>query len=336
MSNLELTVQVRTGGFVGPPADPATVLRALTHALDMLPLRRVVMGWAPDSPVYRQAADLLHSRDVQLFLWLPVLSEVGLLQPCSPVIGSDGHPAAAYHLDDTENFEFYCPTDPANLRAALDIFEQHFDATCFDGVLLDKIRYPSFASGTFGCFCPRCRARYDAAGLQFDGHNWRSFYDVRSGIILDALAPICAAFHQKGLRVGLDVFAPLLSKSVGQDIAALSKMADFIKPMMYAITNSPAGLPFELNGIDKVMGLKGDPREYCSLGFCAEQITWLQAVCDCPIHPGIEVNRLPGIADTTPEYVAACLQAYQGADGVVLSWNLLDMPPENLQAVAYS
>ena len=43
----------------------------------------------------------------------------------------------------------------------------------------------------------------------------------------------------------MDTFAPYLAYFAGQDMKLLASMADFIKPMMYRITNAPAGMPFE-------------------------------------------------------------------------------------------
>ena len=333
MSTSELTVQVRSGGFTGPRSSPGDIKQAIDRALDILPLRRVIMGWAPDRAINAQTAAQLRARGVELYLWLPVFSEVGLLRPCSPVLDPIGQPSTPYQLDATESFDFYCPTDPDNIQAALAIFDEYFDAADFDGVFLDKIRYPSFAS-SFGCFCPRCQAIYRNAGLAFNGHNWQVFFDIRTQIISDALETICTGFRAKGLSIGLDVFTPFLTTYVGQDIPALSTMADFIKPMMYARTNAPAGLPFELDALDKAMSLTHNKEDYCNLDFCAKEVAWMQTVSDCPIYPGFEVNRIPGIADTSPDYIKDCLTAYKDADGVVLSWNLLDMPPEHLEAVA--
>ena len=46
--------------------------------------------------------------------------------------------------------------------------------------------------------------------------------------------------------VALDVFAPALARTVGQDIGALARRADFVKGMLYLGTHGPAGLPYEL------------------------------------------------------------------------------------------
>lgn len=63
--------------------------------------------------------------------------------------------------------------------------------------------------------------------------------------IAGALKPVTRYFRQRGMKVGMDTFAPYLAYFAGQDMKLLASMADFIKPMMYRITNAPAGMPFE-------------------------------------------------------------------------------------------
>lgn len=375
-----MTAQVRSGGFQGRPANPDAVIKALDDALSLLPLRRVIIGWHPDQAIYQQVARHLAGRDIELYLWLPVFSEVGLLADCQPTIGPSGRSPAAVSLDATENFQFYCPNTPANIDACLEVFTKHFADIGFDGVFLDKIRYPSFANGPDGglsCLCPRCRATYQQAGIdvegligaihrlnqlatpfgvtgyttgryQFDDPLWQQFFSLRCDIITASLRHIVGYFRAAGYGVGLDVFAPVISQFVGQDIVALSGLADFVKPMMYARTTAPAGLPFEVDALLEHTGSSPGRHRYFQvlgldvasqpddLAFCAREVANLRATCGCPVHPGIEINQLAGIADTSPDYVAACLDAYQGADGIVLSWNLLDAPRTHLNAVANS
>lgn len=332
-----------------------------------------MIGWHPDGWIYQQVAQRLANHGVSLFLWLPVLSELGLLTHTHPVIGASGRPPERFTLDETEDFQFYCPNDPANLTAVIDVFDSHFANIGFDGVFLDKIRYPSFANGADGglsCFCPHCLESYAKAGLdadalthlpdvrtpfgatayqngsyQFDDPMWASFLGLRQDIVFDAISQFVDHLRLDGYQIGLDVFAPFLAPFVGQDITRLSSLADFVKPMMYATTNSPAGLPFETNALlantgqrqpfSQLLGFDQSHQPF-DLQFCANQVTQLQATSLAPVHVGIEVNQIPGVANTSPAYISQCLDAYRDADGIVLSWNLLDMPPAHLQAVAQS
>jgi len=375
---MELTVQIRTGGYTGDPSDLTQVLDAIRDVFARLPVSRVIMGWCVLPEVYQQAASIVHDLGAELYLWLPMFSENGLLRDCSPVIGLSGQESRPYQLDDSENFDFYCPNSPVNQSALLSLYDEYFAGIGFDGVFLDKIRYPSLINGLdggLGCFCPNCLTAYDEAGIDIDALRsrisalpyletpfgvsdyqtgryvftdslWDNFFSLRQSIVSVALRNQCAALRQLGLKIGLDVFAPFLSQFVGQDITLLSQLADFIKPMMYSATLAPAGLPFETAALLRATGMEDDPRSYYriigfdptiqpfDLYFCAREIEALRQACICPIHPGIELNRIPGVAPTTTEYVSRCLDAYEGAPGLVLSWNLLNMPANHLDTVA--
>ncbi len=41
---------------------------------------------------------------------------------------------------------------------------------------------------------------------------------------------------------------------MGQDIRRLLELADFVKPMFYAVTDAPAGLPFEIGEYARAFG----------------------------------------------------------------------------------
>lgn len=51
------------------------------------------------------------------------------------------------------------------------------------------------------------------------------------------------------MKVGVDTFAPFIAYFVGQDIEKISELVGFVKPMMYRITQGPAGLPLEIDSL---------------------------------------------------------------------------------------
>ena len=372
----DVVLQIRSGGFAGAAASPSVVLGRLEAALPLLPVSTIIMGWHTSPAVYQAVARYLRGSGIALYLWLPVFSEIGLLAPGRPVVGPDGTTARNYHLSDDENFEFYCPNDPANTTNLLAVFERYFAPLGFDGVFLDKIRYPSFVNGPAGgltCFCPYCREIYAREGIDptalqtrieelprhttpfgvtayqngkysFRDELWGHFFNLRQRLVYDRLSSICHTLRGQSYKIGLDVFAPFMSQFVGQDIPRLSTLADFIKPMMYATTSAPAGLPFELAALLRETGTEPGRGEYCrllgldqtrkpfDLDFTAAEMNSLAGACACPVYPGIELNYVPGVAEPGPAYIESALRAYNAAAGVVLCWDLLAMPPENIRA----
>jgi len=220
-----------------------------------------------------------------------------------------------------------------------------------------------------GCLCALCRNRYAKAGADVDamlGHvagnlgsllpigrrgiqyqfahpDMDRYFVAKAACITEAVSSLAANFRQRGLLVGLDVFAPLVAWYVGQDIPALAEFSDFVKPMFYLRTKAPAGIPYELARIRDVVGTGTQSALHRLWGVAANDGVGCAAAqmaalsnAKCPIWPGFEINRVPDICDSNPEYVRNMVRLYAdaGAEKVVLSWNLLHDTGDNLAALA--
>ena len=230
-----------------------------------------------DAPVRGRIREL----GLASYLWLPVLADAGK----DPAEGEWTENAWGASGQGTlgrwdglgkggETFLFACPRAENQLSAAVARCDRELPG--YDGVFLDRIRYPSPANGPemlFTCFCPRCRERDPGsgpwrerlrefrAGLESatDGglERWGSLHgaweamrlgpwlDRRSGVIVEAVNRLAAVAMAMGKKVGLDLFSPALSRLVGQDYRRLGAMADWIKPMMYFRARGPAGIALE-------------------------------------------------------------------------------------------
>ena len=188
----------------------------------------------------------------------------------------------------------------------------------------------------------------------FDDDTLSEFFRIKADIIYKKLKQLCLFFKQKKYSIGFDVFAPFLSTFVGQDLKRLSSLCDFLKPMMYRITHAPAGLPFETQALlqqtgilnaEKIkrfyqlLGINFDSDEKSTsikkpfnLAFSAKELKNLCKVSACPVYAGIEINRVKDIAETDSSYIKETIKAYvdSGVQGMALSWNLLDMPDDNI------
>ena len=195
---------------------------------------------------------------------------------------------------------------------------------------------------------------------EFEDPLIMEFFSLKAGFISRSMQRICRYFREKRLKIGFDVFAPFLAPFVGQDLRALSELCDFMKPMMYCITRAPAGLPFETEALlcetgcsnpekrqrfHEILGL--DPRKLPfslhsqqgehapEVNFAARELANLVNSSSSPIYAGMEINRKKNLAEVYPDYIEDAITAYSGAGvrGIVLSWNLLDAPQENLVRV---
>ena len=383
----ELILQIFTGGFSGDTVSYEAVEKKLLSVLPDLPVRKVIMGWAPDvirshRSVYEKTAAFLAKRNIEFFLWFPVFSETGVARDQSPLVDLYGRRLENSRDQAGEDFAFCCPNDPRNIENIFDIFEREFSSIPFTGIFLDKIRYPSFAQGhgqrgVFSCFCPRCQAKYerenfDPRQLQkalsrpassplgitayrgsgvytFEDPAVSDFFSLKAAFIFQGMQQICQYFREKGFKIGFDVFAPFLSPFVGQDLASLSRLCDFMKPMMYRITQAPAGLPFELEALlaetdgeyaikkqifYELLGL--DPhKNMFDLAFAVKETSGFISSSACPVYPGVEINRKKNMAEVYPDYIEETLRAYTaaGINNFVLSWDLLSAPEENLDRI---
>ena len=283
-----------------------------------------------------------------------------------------------------DDFTFACPSDAANIRLAARKYDAHFSGCGFDGVFLDKIRFSSFGNGFLsgmGCFCQRCRDFYVGEGvdvgafLAMMGQEDKSFLvpcarrgmrysysdpvvdslcRARAKLIARSVGEAASAFRRRGLTVGLDVFAPALAYFVGQDIEALAGIADFIKPMAYRVTDSPAGIPYETRRMREELGSNGcqkiegaiealwDTDDLAGDDCFVEQLKELAGVkglagaqglagvakelagAPCEFYSGLEVNKVD-VCAADAAYVERSLGAIEasGIAGCVLSWNVL-------------
>jgi hypothetical protein len=152
----------------------------------------------------------------------------------------------------------------------------------FQGVFLDKIRFPSPPNGVdemLSCFCEHCLRAANAQGLDLDAvvrifgdgdldANDLSLEGISRGNWLDSIAaanPLLARFlafrtasiarlvgeltdecRRLGRSVSLDLFSPSLAQLVGQDYQRLKGCCDWAKPMTYRLARGPAGLRLEI------------------------------------------------------------------------------------------
>lgn len=358
---MKIIVQAFTGGFNTPSLYGARDTEKLISIIEKSGAEAAVIGWNTEAP-YAKISAALHELNKEVFLWLPVFSEFGKYAVTAVDYLGGRHGSAISGAAD--DFTFACPRDPVNINLAAEYYDRYFSGCGFDGVLLDKIRFSTFGNGFrsgFGCFCEKCRDFYESEGVDVDtfmqlmGNEKKDFllpaaltgmrysftntlidglFRARAGLITESVSKVAAMFRQRGIKVGLDVFSPVFAYLSGQDIEALAGCADFVKPMLYRVTDSPAGIPYEAermkaellkNGCDiedkierlwDVETLTGDN--------CLKKQLNLLKGAGCGVFPGVEVNKTDFCATST-EYVKKTLQFVEesGIAGCVLSWNVL-------------
>jgi hypothetical protein len=299
-----------------------------------------------------------------------------------------------------EDFLFLCPNDEQNIRQIFSHYQNKIIESDFDGVFLDRIRFPSPSNGfeaLFSCFCKSCLNKfYSDYGEDLESYrnqvktifkrfktidvnyfqacqsfsdiiiqdNLKKFYDFRKQSVYRMVKMFADKARQMGKLVGIDLFAPSLAPLVSQDYQLLARTCDWIKPMIYGHTSSPAGFPLELycllraildinpalkkgQLIDEVNRLLGVnlPTQLDDLlknGISEHIISReMQKVKEfnlpekVDIYIGLEAVQIPGVCHIDKSILKKYLESVIEEDikGILLSWNLWKIPDENLKLV---
>lgn len=360
-------LQLHTGSFLKQHTTMQEVREKLTKQLQALSIKAVIFGWNTDQQLNHDLLDFFHERLIPCYLWLPVFSEIDALKPAKPIMNHSGTQGSQVQIIEDESFTFFCPSQMENITYVKQIYEEHFSQLSFDGVFLDKIRYPSFANGYeegFGCFCDTCRARFTAEGVSlpyleekinahdpaflkgtvdayghfcFDDPMIHHFYQTRASWITDAVLELIHYFHEQQKVVGLDIFAPFFAYHCGQDIEQLAREADFMKPMMYRYTFAPAGMQYEYDAFthnfDASSAFCFDPISLASLD---QQISQLKHAA-CAIYPGIEINPIEDICHVDHQKLEDNLSYFHTSfETLVCCWNCLLMDDSYLPLLQHN
>ncbi len=345
-------LQISTGSWDEQSYTAQAILDRLDALLPRMAVDKVIIGWYPNKALYRPIGEYLRDKGIDMVLWMPVFAELGEHTPMKTAFDVWGRPLTKTIEQQGEHFAFCCPTDPDNLQAVIDIYEESFADCGFTGIFLDRVRTQSFVGGVEGvlsCGCDNCREAYRRNGVSleavarayerdgdrfFDADNdeLTRFLQVKQRVITESVSSLCHAFQVRGLQVGLDVFAPKMSAFVGQDLKALAESADFLKPMLYRRTYAPAGIGYEYDLLKRCAPTaEGYPTLVTDDDFLRQELACLREL-PCAVYPGIEVNRLDVIAPTDAAYVQESLAVLSdsGVDGATLSWNIMAAPDEHL------
>ena len=359
-------VQVSLGSWHSPDYSARQIIGRIDTVSTLIPVEKVIIGWSVDKEIYKEVGTYLHSKGIQMLLWMPVFAETEEMCENSPAVDLWGNIPSNYDLAAGEGFRFNCPSDPRNAANVVAIYDNYFSDCGFDGVFLDRIRTQSFVSGVGGvlnCGCPLCvekfraegmdleavKAEWDACGDAFfsvtgyspqDGFALENsvasaYFKAKGHIVSSAVASIADQFHIRGLEVGMDLYAPFMAPFVGQDYEILARHTDFIKPMLYRQTFAPAGMGFEYDLLRKALpGATGFPEFQMDLDFLNSQLEAMEPY-SCAKYPGIEINYREGVVPTSPEYVTESLKAVMshGFNGAVLSWNIMEAPVAHMDCL---
>lgn len=261
------------------------VAEKLREAGQILPITHVLIGWRLPVKLLEVCREETRRMKAKLYRWHPLLTGDGefIPRPEWQVVGLNENRVGGFK--NMPEFTFTCPNHPAVEYAVLDHLAVIASSGIYDGIFLDRVRFPSPAGAPlndFGCFCEFCQEKAGNQGLDLNEVrsellSWqgtlegkktfiRSFFPpknpplgelsqierfflFRNASVTRLVKMVAEKTRKNGLPVALDCFSPGLTRMVGQDLGALGHGVEWIKVMSYAHTNGPAGLPFEILGL---------------------------------------------------------------------------------------
>ena len=266
------------------------IRRSIIRAKEIANISSLIIWTEYDLKVYESLIKMCQEHCVETYLWFPVLADVQGYSLSRDDLLINYEDKQGYGkigvweklgIGD-ENFLFACPNNDYAVGNVFQVFRTLVDRLDLDGVMLDRIRYPSVVNGfenLFTCFCNFCRSKfYKSHGFSLEScrksvydflaklkrisiaelNEWESldslwyysgmndFAFFRKRNIFDIVKKFSDYACVKGLQVGLDLYSISISTLVAQDYSLLSKTCNWIKPMTYCHALGPAGLPLEI------------------------------------------------------------------------------------------
>lgn len=356
------TLQLHTGSFTHCLHSFEQIKTKADQILATLNVKDVILGWSVDQQLNRQLITYFHNKGIRVLLWFPVLSESEQVRDQVSITTASKKKSEGVHAIQGEQFQFMCPTTLSNVHNVISLYEEHFKDLAFDGIFLDKIRFPSFANGYeegFGCFCEACekqmigidlpyvkeliqhhderlvKGSYDSYGIyHFEDPMVNAFYRRRSNMISDYVFKLAAYFNSRKMIVGADLYAPFFAYHVGQNSKEIGKLVDFVKPMFYRYTNAPAGMTYEYEAYCKQFPnttvfqdhWQNDPASDKAI---QRQLEFLSNI-PASICAGIEINPIKGICAVDKEKVKHTLSLFSSYHTIALCWDIMQMKEDIL------
>jgi hypothetical protein len=374
-----------------PDATPIRIKEHLREAFGRVKFDIVLLGWKLPPKIEDIVAEETSKYKAWLFRWQPLFTfdSPNHYPSDFSTVNINGSRIPGFRK--LPEFTFVCPNHPQLEELLYEQLDSISKRKIYQGIFLDRIRFPSPTQNParyLGCFCTHCSHKAADQGLDLDivrdfirsslidgnsasnlafslfentqdPHNPLDlFLEFRATSISLATRTISNYIHAEGLEVGLDCFTPSLSRMVGQDLASLSKMSDWIKIMTYPRVFGPAGYPFEIlrlwrwlaryysisdldfsQWIRKQLGIQiPDTRlELASKGLPSsvfqQEFKKGREMGISNLYAGVAMTLEKGANKSTINQITSDLQYCRDASGIVVSWDLWKTPIHYLEIV---
>jgi len=150
------------------------VINTFAKVKNKIKLDGVLVGFSTDPILYDESIKIIHELGAKAYLWYGVFADIGediKIPQDAYMVNFRGDINPSWGKIQSENFQFVCPNhqfiDDVVVPNTLQLVDKHG----FDGIFLDRIRYPSFITGIdnqFCCFCEWCQKKAEKQALDLD------------------------------------------------------------------------------------------------------------------------------------------------------------------------
>lgn len=266
---------------------PKRVYSYVEKIVKKVALNIIIVGWEEKVELFNELTSKEKRLSDEVFLWYPFLSDYPDFNPSHLVVNINDIKSKGWGGYDgtgiNETFKQACPNNPDAVSNSLSHLERLLKNYAFDGVFIDKIRFPSMANGlqdVFSCFCSHCMKKAAESKLDLEqvklilesrgrkilpgttvripeGADWlvnlianqpilQQFVRFRADSINQVVIKISSLVQKMNKKMSLDVFSPGLAPLVGQDFRFMAHHAAWVKPMIYRFGNGPSSLRSEV------------------------------------------------------------------------------------------
>ena len=154
MKTFKFFTQISTSHSSEGSLNVQTLRQRLDEVKPVIPISGLIVGSYENKAVFQELTANKRGDDPETYLWYNLLSDYPGQDEKESVITDRGKTCKKWFGwgDDaqeeiTESFMFSCPNHPDARQKTLEALSNLLDRYPFDGVFLDKFRFPSPASG---------------------------------------------------------------------------------------------------------------------------------------------------------------------------------------------
>jgi hypothetical protein len=227
------------------------VRNKLRAAFEILPIDVLIIGWKMPNKLADICREEVDCFDTKLYRWHPLLCTDGNFKTRSEWQTRNLRRVLVPGFRGLPEFTFLCPNNPPIKEAVQRNLRTISQSGHFDGIFLDRMRFPSPSENpiwSLACFCENCQhaaiennldlslvreflqtlSRQDMINALINSNSGfellDAFLDFRHNTITKFIKESVDIIRCAGLEVGLDCFSPSLTRMVGQDLAQLTDM----------------------------------------------------------------------------------------------------------------